>query len=92
MQLVSNDKRENDSLKQLLRRLDYIVYHYIENGLYKEFRLPASEYVNYEDLKRRVYESQSIIKENEAQEDMVNNDAKVTIKLVNVQEVHNEEN
>ena len=29
------------------------MYHYIEDGKYKTYSIPASEYINYEDLKRR---------------------------------------
>ena len=28
-------------------------FHFIENGVYKEFRIPASDYVDYADLKRK---------------------------------------
>jgi hypothetical protein len=49
-QMVKVENRSNDSLKQLLRRLDIIVYHYIENGVYKQYRMPAYAYTNYENL------------------------------------------
>lgn len=52
-QMVKPENRRNDSFEQLLRRLDTIVYHYIEDGKYKEFRMSASSYINYEDLKRQ---------------------------------------
>ncbi|GLB29157.1 hypothetical protein LAD12857_10800 [Lacrimispora amygdalina] len=52
--MVDNDKRDRDKIDQLLRRLDVIVYHYKANGEYKTYSMPASEYRNYEDLKRRV--------------------------------------
>lgn len=48
---VKSEYRQTDSIQQLLRRLDVIVYHYVENGEYKEYRMPASEYINYEHLK-----------------------------------------
>lgn len=51
--LVDSDQRQRDSIGQLLRRLDSIVYHYKENGEYRSFSLPASEYINYADLKRK---------------------------------------
>lgn len=70
--MVSTSKRGRDKLKQLMRRLTVIVYHYIENGQYKTFELPASEYVDYEDLKQKAlsdsdgfikYEQQTIFNE-----------------------------
>ena len=51
--MVDDDKKSRDKIEQLLRRLDLIVYHYIEDGKYKTYSIPASEYINYEDLKRR---------------------------------------
>lgn len=75
--MVEESNRERDKLKQLLRRLNVIVYHYIQDGEYKTFSLPASEYINYEDLKQRAlsdkdgfikYEQQSIFNDTEPQE------------------------
>ncbi len=43
-------------LRELLRKLDIIVYHYAEDGVYKEFSIPSSEYKDYDDLKRRAKE------------------------------------
>lgn len=54
-QMVKEEYRNNDSLKQLLRRLDEIVYHYIDNGKYMEYRIPASQYTNYDDLKKAAH-------------------------------------
>ncbi len=51
--MVEADKRERDKIDQLLRRLDLIVYHYKQNGEYKTFSIPASEYIDYSDLKQR---------------------------------------
>lgn len=48
---VKLEERGNDTFKQLIRRLDVIVFHYIENCEYKEFPMPAKYYINYEDLK-----------------------------------------
>lgn len=52
-QMVKPEHRKIDTLQQLMRRLDTVVYHFIENGVYKEFRIPASDYVDYADLKCR---------------------------------------
>lgn len=56
-----------DSFKQLLRRLNFIDYCYVKNGEYKGFLLPASEYKDYTDLKKKVddfewYQSQLNLK------------------------------
>lgn len=51
--MVNDDRKSRDKIEQLLRRLDLIVYHYIENGEYKTFSISAQEYTNYEDLKQR---------------------------------------
>ena len=51
--MVDDTEQDTDSIRQLLRRLNVIVYHYIENGEYKTFSIPADEYISYEDLKQR---------------------------------------
>jgi hypothetical protein len=51
--MVEDDKKDRDKIDQLLRRLDLIVYHYQQDGEYKTFSIPASEYKNYDDLKQR---------------------------------------
>lgn len=43
-QMVPEDRRKTDSIDQLLRRFEYIVYHYKDGNEYKEVRLSASEY------------------------------------------------
>ena len=54
--MVKEENRETDSYKQLLRRITYIVYHYIENDEFKTFTIPAKEYKDYEDLKKKALE------------------------------------
>lgn len=49
-QLVPEEKRSIDSFKQLLRRLTKIVYHYVEDGIYKSISIPGKDYVDYETL------------------------------------------
>lgn len=51
--MVNNEDRLIDTQKQLVRRLKSIIYHYKENGEYKTFEMPSSQYVNYNDLKKR---------------------------------------
>lgn len=50
--MVNLDDRENDSMKQLFRRIDTVVYHWKDGNQYKEFRQPMTEYTRYEDIKR----------------------------------------
>lgn len=54
--MVSHDDRENDSFKQLARRINKIVYHFKDdgpNGGFKEYAMDMKEYTTYEDLKRK---------------------------------------
>lgn len=57
--MVDDDKKDRDKINQLLRRINTIVYHYKENGEYRTFSLPASEYINYDDLKQRALGDES---------------------------------
>ena len=45
--------------KQLLRRISTIEYHYVENGEYKSYSIPANEYTTYEDLKQKAHADSS---------------------------------
>lgn len=51
--MVDSSNRERDRIQQLLRRINMIVYHYKDNGEYKTYSLPTTDYINYEDLKQR---------------------------------------
>lgn len=42
-----------DTFEQLKRRIDFVVYHHKIDDKYYAFKIPMSEYINYEDLKRR---------------------------------------
>lgn len=54
--IVPADKRSADGFEQFKRRIHTIVFHYKENGEYKTFELPGSEYTTYENLKTRALE------------------------------------
>lgn len=54
--MVDDYRKGRDKIDQLLRRLDIIVYHYVQNGEFKRYSIPANEYKNIEDLKRRALE------------------------------------
>lgn len=45
------DNRLLDSVKQLLRRINKIVYHYKDGTEYKVFEQQTADYKNYDDLK-----------------------------------------
>ncbi len=47
------DNRNLDTLKQLLRRIDTIVFHYKDEKGYHEYPFSQENYVDYLDLKRR---------------------------------------
>lgn len=51
--MVAQDKRDRDRLSQLLRRINEVVYHYIEDGEFRTISIPGNEYVNYDSLKSR---------------------------------------
>lgn len=53
--MVDSSNRHRDRIQQLLRRIDTIIYHYIENGEYKTYFMPSDQYINYEDLKHHAY-------------------------------------
>lgn len=51
-----SENREVDTLKQLLRRINIIVYHYkdISDNIFKTFEIPADTYRDYETLRRNI--------------------------------------
>lgn len=55
--MVNPEDRDRDSLKQLIRRIDVIVFHYIESGEYKTFELPAKDYVDYKTLQLEAWKT-----------------------------------
>lgn len=54
--MVSSEYQDIDSYTQLIRRINKIVYHYIENGEYKTYSVDSKDYRNYEDLRNKVTE------------------------------------
>lgn len=49
--MVEDGQRNIDSIQQLLRRLNVIVYHYVnKDGKYRSFEIPASEYISADDM------------------------------------------
>lgn len=52
------ENRDIDTMRQLFRRIDLIVYHWKDKNGYHQFELPMSEYKDYEDLKSRAIGSE----------------------------------
>ncbi len=48
--MVNGAQQETDTMQQLMRRLNVIVYHYKKDGEYKTFEMPASEYTNAQQM------------------------------------------
>lgn len=49
--MVDENQRTTDSFQQLIRRLNFITYHWKdEEGNYKEYTIPASEFISTEDM------------------------------------------
>ena len=56
--IVPLDKRSDDGIEQLMRRITDISYHYKIGKEYKTFTLPGNEYRSYESLKNRAEAAQ----------------------------------
>ena len=52
-QTMVNENQNIDTLTQLFRRINMIVYHWKDEQGYHTYELPMSEYINYEDLKNK---------------------------------------
>lgn len=57
LSMVEASMRDKDKKDQLFRRITTICYHYKENGEYKVFELPMTEYRDYNQLKQLAYKS-----------------------------------
>ena len=53
--IVECRERAIDDYNQLMRLLTWIVYHWNDGDTYKEYKMPASEYVGYDNLKQRAF-------------------------------------
>ena len=51
--MVEVENQKDDTVKQLLRRISYVVYHWKEGLEYKSFQMSGSDYQNYEQLKEK---------------------------------------
>lgn len=60
-----SDNRNVDTIKQLMRRIRTIVYHWKDSDIYNSFELSMNDYKNYEGLKSRAISSYKGISEEE---------------------------
>jgi len=51
--MVEVENQKDDTVKQLLRRISYVVYHWKEGLEYKSFQMSGTEYKSYEQLKEK---------------------------------------
>lgn len=57
--MVYETHRNTDSFQQLLRRLNKIVYHYVNsNGDYKTFEMPAEQYIDATHMKNMAMQNE----------------------------------
>lgn len=54
--MVDKESQHRDTVKQLLRRIRKIVYHYTENGIYKQYEMDSKDYTDYAHLKEKALE------------------------------------
>lgn len=65
--MVDDTQKSVDSIQQLLRRINVIVYHYKnKDGKYRSFSLPASDYVGAEDMISKAIQYEKIADEVES--------------------------
>ena len=70
--MVQDSERNTDSIYQLLRRLNTVIYHYIKDGEYKTFEMPASEYINKDHMIHlaNIAEAAPLVKDDTASADI----------------------
>lgn len=57
--MVDDTRKSIDSMKQLMRRLNIVAYHYVnKNGKYRVFEMPACDYVGAEDMIQKARENE----------------------------------
>lgn len=55
--MVDDTQRNTDSIRQLIRRLNIIVYHWKDkDGHYRSYTMPAKDYISAYDIKKRADE------------------------------------
>ncbi len=72
-QNMVNENQNIDTITQLFRRINTIVYHWKDEQGYHTYEMPMSEYIDYEDLKNRAlgaYDFKKVTKEEQLVFDM----------------------
>lgn len=57
--MVPYKYRGIDSINQMMRRITDITYCHKQDGVFKRFTIPTSEYTNYADLKAKALNTSS---------------------------------
>lgn len=69
--MVDDTQKNVDSIQQLLRRLNVIVYHYVnKDGKFRTFTMPACDYVSSHDMVQKAREYEKNADELEALENI----------------------
>jgi hypothetical protein len=58
-----DDQKDIDTLTQLMRRISFMVYHWVEGDEFKQFEIPASEYHDYRGLRIRATTPPTVFEE-----------------------------
>ena len=65
--MVAETRRNVDTLEQMMRRFNVIVYHYInKDGKYRTFSMPGRDYVDAADMVKQAMENEKTADEREA--------------------------
>ena len=65
--MVAETRRNVDTLEQMIRRFNVIVYHYInKDGKYRTFSMPGRDYVDAADMVKQAMENEKTADEREA--------------------------
>lgn len=77
--MVDDTEKSVDSIQQLLRRLNTIVYHYInKDGKYRAFEMPACDYVSASDMMQKAAEYEKHADELEVLENAAQEESRET--------------
>ena len=77
--MVDDTEKSVDSIQQLLRRLNTIVYHYInKDGKYRAFEMPACDYVSAADMIQKAAEYEKHADELEVLENAAQEESRET--------------
>lgn len=55
---VDKENQDHDSMEQLMRRIDQIIYHYLDGEEYKSYAVPTKEYQNVDHMMIKLFKEQ----------------------------------